>query len=131
MDVVLAGYLEINSVDYSQYIEGVECSFDLATQESTPFTSTAVKKDPGLFNNSFTANIAELSTWAFTIAMYAIQGTKVAFEIRPDAAAVGAANPKWTGTVIVPQPSPSIAQGEGVKYQMTFEVDGAVTQATS
>jgi len=131
MDVVLNGYLEINSVDYSAYIEGVETNFDLAVQESTPFTSTSVKKDPGLFNNSFTVNIAELSTWAFTIAMYAIQGTKVAFEIRPDGASVGAANPKWTGSCIVPQPSPSIVQGEGAKYQMTFEVDGAVTQATS
>ena len=131
MDVIRDGFLEINSVEYSQYIESIETSWDTEILESRPMQQTSVAKDFGLDNNSFTVNTAELSTWAFTIAMDAIKGTKVTFEIRPDGAAVGAANPKWTGTCLVKPPSPGLTQGQGAKYSMLFEVDGAVTFATA
>ena len=131
MDVIRDGFLEINSVEYSQYVESIETSFDNESQESRPFNQTSVARDVGLDNNSFTVNIAELSTWAFTIAMEAIKNTKVTFEIRPDGAAVSATNPKYTGSVLVKPPSPSFAQGEGAKYSMVFELDGAYTFATA
>jgi len=128
--VITDGYFLIGS-DRSAYTESIEPSWDLDIQESRPFNSTSVKKDPGLYNNSFTWTVVDDASRTITQYLDSVKGTKVAFEIRHSDDAVSATNPKWTGNVIVPPTMGAVTQGDVNRFTVNFEVDGAVTMATS
>jgi len=130
-DVVLGGYFSIGGVDRSSFCESWEPSWELEIQESRPFNSNFVKKDAGLENHSFTATFVDDTSYTLVQALDALVGTKAAFELRYDDAAVGATNPKWTGSCVVPRTTPPATQGGAARFSVTFQVDGAATMATA
>jgi len=130
-DVVLGGFIELNSVDYSAYCESWEPSWELETQEVRTFDANFVQKEAGMENHSFTATFVDNTTYTLVQALDAIAGTKVAFELRYDDGTVTASNPKWTGNCIVPRAAPPATQGDVARFSVTFQVDGAATMATS
>ncbi|MHC4067859.1 MAG: hypothetical protein ACYSUI_25605 [Planctomycetota bacterium] len=130
-DVVLGGYVSINSVDRSAFCESWEPSWDLEIQESRTFDSNFVKKDAGLENHSFSVTFVDDTSYTIVQALDAIAGTKVAFELRYDDAAVGATNPKWTGNCVIPRAAPPATQGGIARFSVTFQVDGQATMAVA
>lgn len=59
-------------------------------------------------------------------------GTSVAIEVRPDAGAVAATNPKWTGNFIVEEYEPIAGRyGEPLKARIRLVANGTITRATS
>lgn len=130
-DVVKGGYCSLDSTDYSAYVESWEPSWDLEIQEWRPFNSDYVKKEAGLENHSFNVTFVDDTSYTITNWLHTDVGTKVAFELRYDDAAVSGSNPKWTGSCIVPPGAPPATQGELARFTVTFQVDGQATYATS
>lgn len=101
--------------------------------------------DSTAMSNSSKRHIAGLQDWWVDVDLeqdYAtskvdltispIKGTAVAFEIRPDAAAVGPNNPKWTGTGLISQYNPvggSVGELHMTRVHLASASD--LTRATS
>jgi hypothetical protein len=64
---------------------------------------------------------------------FPLLGTQVAFEIRPaSTAAVGSANPKYSGTLVVTEYSPvDSAVGDLATFSTTWPTTGVVARATA
>ena len=64
--------------------------------------------------------------------MWPLLGTNVAVVIRPDAAAVGANNPQWTGNaILMSYPPLGNSVGELATGSITLEGNGPLVRATS
>lgn len=131
-DVVRIAVYEMPiGTDRSAFVESVEPSWDMDVQESRPFTSGSVKKDPGLYNNSYQVTFVDDASATIAQYLFGARGTKVTFLMKWDEAAVSPTNPKFTGTAVVPPTVPPIRQGDLRRFTVTFQVDGDVTIATA
>lgn len=126
-------FTSINSVDYSQYLKSSTLAVDAASLDATDFASGGwVEMIGGLksgtlsleFNDDASATTVDDRIWA-------LLGTVVTFEVRPTSAAVGANNPKYTGSVLVTGHSIGGAVGDLASKSLSFPTSGAVTRATA
>ena len=79
------------------------------------------------FRQDFAAAQVDATLWP----LYS-GGTSFTVEIRPTSAAVGAGNPKWTGTCLIAEYTPVDGSvGDVAGADVTFEVDGVLTRATA
>jgi len=125
-------YLVINSVNLSDHVKSVVFTADVATLDSTAMSDTWTENIAGLksgsiavtFNDDFAASSVDATLWP-------LLGTSTTFELRPTSAAVGATNPKWTGSVLVNQHTVGGSVGELGAKSLTFPTTGTITRATS
>lgn len=139
MDVVVGGFCSIGGTDRSAWVEGVNPSPDIRVVESTPFakpsgegggTEDTVRRDPGLKDSgTLNIDIADDDSYTMTQWLWNNRGTKVTVVWRYDDAAVGAGNPSFTCSCIVPYALPAAVQGEGARFTAPFMVDGDITMA--
>jgi hypothetical protein len=123
-------YLVINSVDLSDWVKSVTATFDAAVQDSTAMGDTWTEGTPGLksgslavtFNDDFAASAVDVTLWP-------LFGTNTTFELRPTSAAVGATNPKWSGSVTITSLSVGGGVGELAAKSVTWPTSGTVTRA--
>lgn len=121
-------FFTLGGVERQTLIESIEPNFELEIQESRPADgSGAVRKDAGLENNSIQATIVDDDALTLTTYLQDNAGTKVAFAFRYENAAESATNRTHSGTVIIPRTVPPANQGELTRYQVNFQIDGAVT----
>lgn len=126
-------YVELNSVDMSAFVTGVELDAEVVDLTTTNFGSGGWDERIGglksgtlqiSFNDDFAATTVDDRLWP-------LFGTVVTFEIRPTAAAVSTTNPSYTGSVLVNELSPVAGSvGDLATQDLTWPVSGVVTRAT-
>jgi hypothetical protein len=125
-------YLAINAVNLSDHVKSATLAVDAENLDSTAMGDSWKEATGGLkggtlsveFNDDFAASNVDATLWP-------LFGTTTTFEVRPDAGAVSATNPKFTGSVFVKQHTVGGSLGELAKKSLSFDMSGAVTRATS
>jgi hypothetical protein len=125
-------YLVLNSVNLSDHIKSVALTIDVAQLDSTAMGDTYTEMIGGLKSGSLAITFNDdFASGSVDATIAAALGTVVTFELRPTSAAVGATNPKWTGSVLVAGNSIGGGVGELGAKSVTFPTSGTVTRATS
>lgn len=127
-------YVELNSVDMSAFVTGVELDAEVVDLVTTNFGSGGWDERIGglksgtlqvSFNDDFAATTVDDRLWP-------LFGTVTTFEIRPTSGAVAATNPSYSGSVLVNELSPVAGSvGDLATQDLTWPVSGTVTRATS
>lgn len=125
-------FVSINSVDHSTDVKTVQLTVDLATEDATTMGSDWTVLVGGVLSGSVSLEFVDDMDngavddliWALTIAR-----TAVALEIRPDSAAVGTNNPKFTGNILPTGTSVGGAHGSLAMKSVTWPVTGTLTRA--
>jgi hypothetical protein len=130
---LLASYVSINGADMSDRVKSAKLTIEVETLDSTTFGGDGWKEVTGGLKSAgleveFTDDFAAGQVDGL---IFAILGTNVAFEVRPDDAVVGANNPKYTGTVLVTGASMGGSVGELAGKSINFPTSGAVTRAVA
>lgn len=120
--------------DISGNIKKAELSMEVDEKDVTNFSSLGWKEVKGglksgslalEFQNDMTDDGLDEDFWT-------IFGTVVAFEVRATSSAVGVANPKYTGNVLIKSWTPVAgAPGDVNGFSATYPTSGVVTRATS
>lgn len=126
-------YLSFNSVDLSAHVKSIEVTYEAEALDDTAMNDTSRSQIGGLKTSSFTVTFnQDIAGSAVDDTVFARVGTSTAFEIRHTDAAVGPANPKFTGNCIPTSYSPMSGEvGSLATATLTCVVSGALTRATS
>ncbi|WP_329274778.1 phage tail tube protein [Streptomyces sp. NBC_01451] len=132
--VLTTEYVSLNASDLSAYANKAELTVEVDEKDVTTYGSAGWKqvigglKSGGLsieFKQDFAAAALDSILWP-------LFGTVVAFEVRPTSAAMGASNPKWTGSVLIKELKPiSGGVGDEASQSVSFPTSGAVTRAVA
>lgn len=125
-------HLTINSVDLSDHVRQAVLTLDSTVLDSTAMGDGWMENIFGLksgqlqveFNDDYAASNVDATLWAAF-------GTNVSFIVRPDAGAVSATNPNYTGLIGISQIVVGGQLNEVARKSLTFPTSGAVTRATS
>jgi len=131
--VLTNAVVKINSVDLSDHVASVELAQEVEEVETTAFGDTARTRTGGLANNSLSLDFhQDFASASVDDTLNGLVGGTASFEILPNGTAVGATNPKYTGTVLLTEWTPvSGAIGELATASITWPISGAVTRATA
>lgn len=132
--VIKAAYVDLGGTQYDAQVKSAELSFDapevdVSNMDSGGWAEILQGIRSGKLSIEFVkdADLSGLDSAVWTAATGA--GT-LTFEIRLQDAAVGATNPKYTGTVVVTQWSPVGGKvGDAFGGSVTWPVTGAITRA--
>lgn len=126
--------VEINAVDMSQYVTGVELPVDADELETTNFGSGGWKTVIGglksatvkvSFNDDFAVTSVDDRLWA-------LLGTVVTLKVRPTSAAISTTNPEYQTSVLVNSLQPVAGKvGDLATQDLTWPISGAITRATA
>lgn len=126
--------VEINAVDMSQYVTGVELPVDAAELETTNFASGGWKTVIGglksgtakvMLNDDFAATTVDDRLWP-------LFGTVVTLKVRPTSAAISATNPEYQTSVLINSLAPVQGNvGDLATQDLTWPLSGAVTRAVA
>lgn len=125
-------YLSINASDVSAFVKSATLVVDVNELDATAMGDGWSDVVGGL--KAGTLNVELFDDYAASqidAVLWPLLGTKVAFETRPDTAAVGTSNPKYTGTVLISHHSFGAAVGELPMKSFAYKTSGAVTRATA
>ena len=125
-------YLVINSVNLSDHVKSAVLTVDGAVLDTTAMSASWTTNIGGLksgslaitFNDDYAASSVDSTLWP-------LLNTVTTFEVRPDAGAVSATNPKFTGSILISQHTVGGSVGELAAKSVTYQTSGAVTRATS
>lgn len=130
--VLLASYLSLNASVLSTNANKIELSVDVEEKDVTTYGSLGWKEvlgglKSGTLGVEFKQDVAAA---ALDSIMWPLLGTVVAFEVRLDQAAVGASNPKWTGSVLIKEWKPIQGNvGDDASVGVSYPTSGVVTRA--
>ena len=129
-------YLSIASNDLSSYVREITLDAVIETPDNTASSSGGWKTEVGglkgatlqvKFNQDVAAAAIDSIMWPLFIA-----GASVTFEVRATGAAVGASNPKWTGSLVINSWQPVAGSvGDVAEVTGTYMVTSTVTRATA
>jgi len=125
-------FLSINAVTLSDHAKQATLTVDADQLDSTAMGDLWKKATGGLkggqlvieFNDDYAASNVDATLWP-------LLGTNVAFLTRPDAGAVSATNPNYSGQVFIGQHTVGGSVGELAKKTLTFPTNGTITRATA
>lgn len=132
--VLLAQYLALNGTDVSTHTRKAELSMEVEDKDVTTYGSLGWKVvlgglKSGELGIEFLQDVAAASIDSI---MWPLFGTVVTFEVRADQAAVGASNPKYTGSCLIKQWNPiEGGVGDEASVSVTYPTSGAVVRATA
>lgn len=124
-------YLAIGGVDKSADVKSVTLTVDVNPLDTTDFASAGWTEVIGglksgtlavTFQDDFADSAIDNDLWD-------IIGTVATFEVRPTSSAVGAGNPKWTGSVLIQSLPVGGSVGDLVVKSVSWPTTGAVTRA--
>lgn len=130
--VLLAEFVSLNSNDLKSYTTKAELSVEVDEKDVTTYGSLGWKEVLGGIKSGglgleFKQDVAAA---ALDSIMWPLLGTVVPFEVRLDQAAVGASNPKYTGSVLINGWNPITGSvGDDASVSVSFPTSGAVTRA--
>lgn len=126
-------FLSIGGVDLSDHVRQASLSYNAEMQDKTAMGDLTRTRLGGLkdwsleinFNQDFAASNVDAT-------LFPLVGTSVAIILRPDAAAVSATNPNFTGSAILESYAPLGGNvGDMAETPVTLQADGTLTRATS
>ena len=125
-NVVLGG------TDISDYVASVTLTVSSSEVETTSFGSGgAVTRVGGLKDGSLALEIHN-SYSEIDGLLFPLVGSTAAFIAKPDGTATSAANPAFSGTILITEYTPvNGAVGELATASLTFPLSGTVTRATA
>lgn len=131
--VLTNAVVKINGVDLSDHVASVELAQEVEEVETTAFGDSARTRTGGLANNSLSLDFhQDFASASVDDTLNGLVGGTASFEILPAGTAVGATNPRYTGTVLLTEWTPvSGAIGELATASVTWPISGAVTRATA
>jgi hypothetical protein len=126
-------YVVINSVNLSDHVKAGTLAVEAAALDSTAMGDSWIEQTGGLKSGTLTIEfIDDFAASNVDATLWPLLGTVVTFEVRPDAGAVSATNPKYTGSVFIGQHNLGGSVGElAMKSGLSFPTSGAVTRATA
>lgn len=105
--VLKNAYLLLNAVDLSDHVRSITVNYSAEIQDKTAMSNVSRARLSGL--KDWSLDIEFLQDYAAAkvdATVFPIVGTQVAVEVRADAGAVSATNPKYTGNGIIESYSP-------------------------
>lgn len=125
-------FVSVNGVNLSDHVRQAVLTAEASALDSTAMGDTWMENIFGLksgqlqieFNDDMAAGSVDATLWP-------LLGTNVAFEVRPDAGAVSATNPKYTGLIGIAQIVIGGQLNEVARKSITFPTSGAITRATA
>jgi hypothetical protein len=130
--VLTDAVVKIGSTDLSDHVASVEIAVEKDAIETTAFGQTGRTRIGGLEDSSISLDFhQDFDPAEVDATVFPLVGTVVAFEILPKGTAVGTANPKFTGNVLVTEWGFGGAIGELATKSVTWPVSGSVTRGTA
>ena len=132
--VLLAQYLSINGTNLSASTKKAELSVEVEDKDVTNYASGGWKEVLGGLKSGELACefLQDFAATQLDATMWPLLGTVVAFEVRPDNAAVSTTNPKYTGQILIKGWNPIEGSvGDEATVGLSFPTSGAVTRATA
>lgn len=125
-------YVGLNGSDYSAHAKACTLTVEVADLDTTDFASSGWKEVIGGLKSG-TLDITwnqDVAAAAIDSVIWPLLGTVVTFEVRATSAAVGASNPKYTGSVLINGWTPLDGNvGDLAETDSSFPVTGTVTRA--
>lgn len=131
--VITAEYVALNGTDISSYCHKGELSIEADEGDVTTFGSSGWKEVlGGLKSGELSVDVKDdVAASQIDSILWPLFGTVVTFEVRLSNAAVGASNPKYTGSVLVKEHKFGGGVGDVAEKSMSFPTTGAITRATA
>lgn len=132
--VLTAQFLSINGTALSSYTKKAELSIEVEDKDVTTYGSLGwTERIGGLKSGELAVEfLQDFAASQLDSIMWPLLGTVVPFEVRPDQAAVGTSNPKWTGSILIKAWNPIEGSvGDEATVGVSFPTSGAVTRATA
>lgn len=129
---LLNEYLAINSVDLSDHVRQATLALEATALDSTAMGDTWTEQTGGLKSGTLTIEfLDDFAASEVDVTLWPLFGTVTTFEVRPDAGAVSATNPKYTGSIFVQQHTVGGTLNEMAMKSLTLPTSGTVTRATA
>ncbi len=132
--VLTAAYVSLNSVDRSGYTKKLQLATEVEEKDVTTFADLGWKVViGGLKSGTLAATFnQDIATGLLDETMWPLLGSVVPFEVRLLNTAVGASNPKYTGSVLVKTWTPAAGGvGDVAEVDVSWPTSGVITRATS
>lgn len=132
--VLLAEFISINSNILHEYTKKAELTVEVEEKDVTNYASLGWKEViGGLKSGELSCEfLQDFAATELDSIMWPLLGTVVPFEVRADQAAVGASNPKYTGSILINGWNPLTGSvGDEATVSLGFPTSGAVARATS
>lgn len=130
--VLTAQYVALNGTNVSSYTRKGELTMEVEDKDMTTYGSLGWKVVLGGLKSGELGIefLQDVAAGAIDSIMWPLFATVVIFEIRADQAAVGASNPKYTGSCLIKQWNPiEGGVGDEASVSVTYPTSGAVTRA--
>lgn len=129
-------YVVVNGTNFSDHVSSCEINMSKDEVETTNFSGSGRERVHGLQDNSFTVTFQQdYAAASVDSVLFPLWNNENEFtvEIRPTSGAVGAANPKYTGTcILLEYQALSGDVGDLSETEVTFNVQrGTFTRATA
>jgi hypothetical protein len=125
-------YLSINATVMSSWVKSATLTVDVAALDSTAMGDAWTDNIGGLKSGTLAVTFNDdLAAGAVDVTLWPLLGTVVPFEVRLDAGAASATNPKYTGSVLINQHMIGGSVGDLAGKTFSFPTSGAITRATS
>lgn len=136
--VIKAAYLALGGTDYSANAKNIELQLEGPEVDVTNMGSggwqevlQGIKKGTVQLDLLIDADLSGIELAIYAVFNHATANT-MTFEIRESNAGVSAANPKFTGTLLITKPlALGLKVGEALAQQVSWPTTGAVARATS
>jgi len=132
--VLLAQFLSINGSTLNEYTRKAELTVEVEDKDVTNYASLGWKEVLGGLKSAELSCefLQDFAATELDSIMWPLLGTVVPFEVRGDQAAVGASNPKYTGSILINGWNPIEGSvGDEATVSIGFPTSGAVTRATA
>lgn len=127
-------FTSINGTDISSYLKKSELEVESDPQDSTTHGSGGWKENLGGLKggNLGLTYLNDVAAAALDSIMWPLLGTVVTFEVRATQSAVGASNPKYTGSLLVQAWKPlGGSVGDINSADVSYPTSGSVSRATA
>lgn len=124
--------VQIASVDFSDLIASIEFNDEAEEISTTAFGDTGQRRVGGLRDQSISLDFhVDFDPSEVDDTIGALVGGTAAIQFSPKGTAIGTANPKWTGSVLVTEWGWGGGVGELATKSVTWPVDGVLTRGTA
>lgn len=95
-------YFLINAVDLSDHVKSLTLTYEAEGQDDTTMGDNTKSMKGGMKGWSISVEmVQDYAAAKVDVSLFALVGTTIAIEIRPDAGVIGATNPKYSGNALV------------------------------
>ena len=130
--VLTNAYVKIGTVDFSDLIASIEFADEAEEIETTAFGQTGRTRVGGLRDQSISLDFhVDFDPSEVDETIGALVGGTAAIEFAPKGTAIGTANPKWSGSVLVTEWGWGGGVGELATKSVTWPVDGVLARGTA